>query len=104
MRAHLSVNGRLLLCLFSNQGANLRDVVRSGAVGSDIVDTVKKIWSDREERYSELCNHGTACHKARLEMFQIGGAFLNFYLKIRVSRQIEYNCDHDHGCAKIVEL
>lgn len=72
-RARLSADGRLLLCLFADHGANLRDMVRHGATEQDLVETVRQIWGNRDDRYSELRNGDASALAKRLEMFQIGG-------------------------------
>ena len=72
-RARLSADGRLLLCLFSNRGINLRDLLRHGSTESELLDQVRHIWENREDRYSELRNGASHRSREPLEMFQVGG-------------------------------
>lgn len=72
-RARLSADGRLLLCLFADHGVNLRDMVRQGAAEKELLERVRQIWENRDNRYSELRNSERSGPAKRLEMFQIGG-------------------------------
>jgi len=72
-RARLSADGRLLLCLFADEGVSLRDIMRHGATEQDLIDTVRTIWKGRDDRYSDLRNGDASRSTKRLEMFQIGG-------------------------------
>ena len=75
-RARLSTEGQLYLCLFANQGYDLRSLVRSGATDEDMASAIGHIWSGRSDRYSELrgamgADAGTGSR--RVEMSYIGG-------------------------------
>ena len=75
-RARLSTEGRLFLCLFAEQGWDLRSLVRAGASDADLASVIGHIWSGRTDRYSEL-RGTTSAHGApgvrRVEMSYIGG-------------------------------
>ena len=83
-RARLSTEGKLYLCLFANQGYDLRPLLRS----SDRLDVDKEaaiatavahIWQGRSDRYSELRSSMSADTTPaaetprRVEMSYIGG-------------------------------
>ncbi|MGH8034663.1 MAG: GTP 3',8-cyclase MoaA, partial [Lysobacterales bacterium] len=53
-RARLSTEGKLFLCLFANQGHDLRALLRSGYADEQIAAAVGLIWQARGDRYSEL--------------------------------------------------
>jgi cyclic pyranopterin phosphate synthase len=69
-RARLSAEGVLYTCLFAAGGTNLRDAIRAGEDLGDIIDTV---WSNREDRYSEIRSAQTVSIGSRVEMSYIGG-------------------------------
>lgn len=75
-RARLSTEGQLYLCLFAEQGYDLRSIVRSNASDADLASAIGHIWSLRADRYSELrsalpTDRGTGAR--RVEMSYIGG-------------------------------
>ena len=81
-RARLSAEGRLYTCLFATAGHDLRAVLRSGADDDAIRSGIARIWSRRDDRYSELRTAATpetgAGSRAprdapRIEMSYIGG-------------------------------
>ncbi len=77
-RARLSTEGKLFLCLFANRGHDLRALLRSNASDADISGAIGLIWSDRNDRYSELrgANLPVDTSRApehRVEMHYIGG-------------------------------
>lgn len=53
-RARLSTEGKLFLCLFANQGHDLRALLRGGYADDQIAGAVANIWQARRDRYSEL--------------------------------------------------
>lgn len=79
-RARLTADGKLVTCLFSNRGHDLKDLLRSGADDAQVLDAIKAIWSKRADRYSEerleALNSPTGYkpgeHK-KLEMISLGG-------------------------------
>jgi len=75
-RARLSTEGQLYLCLFANQGYDLRGIVRSPASDADLASAIGRIWTGRGDRYSELRGAmaaDTGSGGRRVEMSYIGG-------------------------------
>jgi cyclic pyranopterin phosphate synthase len=90
-RARLSTEGKLYTCLFATQGHDLRALLRGqrpdGAAWSDaeIAAAVGLLWSERDDRYSEVRGAGGSAAAAgggkaavgagerRVEMHYIGG-------------------------------
>lgn len=84
-RARLSTEGKLFLCLFASRGHDLRALLRgqrpdgSAWSDADIAAAVGLLWSERDDRYSELRGAGqadtaTVGHgERRVEMHYIGG-------------------------------
>jgi len=78
-RARLSTEGRLYLCLFANQGYDLRALLRHGASDAHIETALAQVWRGRTDRYSELRTQATASGASpildpkRVEMSYIGG-------------------------------
>ena len=58
-RARLSTEGKLFLCLFASRGHDLRALLRGGYSDEQIAAAIGLIWSEREDRYSELRGAGT---------------------------------------------
>lgn len=71
-RARLSPEGQLYLCLFGNQGYDLRSLLRSPASDQEIGDVIREIWQGRRDRYSEERSSETS-GLPKVEMFRIGG-------------------------------
>jgi cyclic pyranopterin phosphate synthase len=78
-RARLSTEGQLYLCLFANQGYDLRSLVRSESSDAELASAIGHIWTNRDDRYSELRaalphdSSSTAPGPRRVEMSYIGG-------------------------------
>jgi GTP 3',8-cyclase len=75
-RARLSTEGKLFLCLFATQGHDLRALLRGGASDAEIAAAIGLIWTEREDRYSELRAARQAAPgsgERRIEMHYIGG-------------------------------
>lgn len=78
-RLRLSTEGRVYLCLFASQGHDLRQLLRGGADDEALARTVRSIWTQRGDRYSELRARQPADGVAegpaprRVEMSYIGG-------------------------------
>ena len=77
-RARLTIEGKLVTCLFAEGGADLRTPLRSGASDTDLREQIKTVWSERTDRYSEeradlMASDEPESHKAKIEMYQIGG-------------------------------
>ena len=71
-RSRLSAEGRLYTCLFGIRGHDLRALVRGGASDDDIETEIRRIWSRRTDRYSEIRSANTA-GLPKVEMSYIGG-------------------------------
>jgi cyclic pyranopterin phosphate synthase len=77
-RARLTIEGKLVTCLFAADGTDLRTLLRSGASDGELRDLIEGIWMRRKDRYSEERAELTASgdpstRKAKIEMYQIGG-------------------------------
>jgi len=75
-RARLSTEGQLYLCLFANQGHDLRSLVRGSVTDEDLASAIGHIWNARADRYSELRSAksaDTGTGGRRVEMSYIGG-------------------------------
>lgn len=74
-RLRLTSDGKLLTCLFAQEGYDVKGLLRSGASDDEIRQLVSQIWSRREDRYSEkrlqLIKEGIS--PRRVEMFKVGG-------------------------------
>ncbi len=77
-RARLTIEGKLVTCLFAESGVDLRTPLRSGNSDAELTEQIQSIWSARNDRYSELraglasssSGRGTG---SKIEMYQIGG-------------------------------
>jgi cyclic pyranopterin phosphate synthase len=73
-RARLSTEGLLFLCLFGQQGHDLRALLRAGADDGQIAAAIGAVWAQRDDRYSELrATMSPPEHAGRIEMSYIGG-------------------------------
>jgi len=77
-RARLTIEGRLMSCLFAEGGTDLRGPMRSGASDEELRALVARVWRDRADRYSEQrsANTDLSGHtpkRSRMEMYEIGG-------------------------------
>jgi cyclic pyranopterin phosphate synthase len=77
-RGRLTIEGKLVTCLFAADGTDLRKPLRSGASDAELRDLIDSVWSRRTDRYSEQRAELTASgdpstRKAKIEMYQIGG-------------------------------
>lgn len=52
-RARLTADGKLVTCLFSDQGHDLKKLLRSGATDDQLVEVISSIWNTRTDRYSD---------------------------------------------------
>jgi len=78
-RVRLTADGKLVTCLFAENGFDLKALLRSGASDDEIETEVAKIWSARTDRYSDLRweqvrsgNYQPREHK-KIEMITLGG-------------------------------
>ncbi len=74
-RLRLTADGKILTCLFAQEGYDVKGLIRSGASEEEIRGFVLEVWSKREDRYSEkrleMLREGIVPKK--IEMFKIGG-------------------------------
>ncbi|MDP1537876.1 MAG: GTP 3',8-cyclase MoaA [Burkholderiales bacterium] len=71
-RARISTEGQLYTCLFATAGHDLRALLRGGASDDAILAKIGKVWTQREDRYSEIRGEQTVPLK-KIEMSYIGG-------------------------------
>ncbi len=71
-RARLSAEGRLFTCLFAVRGHDLRALLRSGASDDEVESELRRVWSGRADRYSDLRSAATK-DLPKVEMSYIGG-------------------------------
>ena len=71
-RARLSADGRLYTCLFATSGHDLRALLRGGRTDEQIAESLRSVWTRRDDRYSELRSSATP-GLPRVEMSRIGG-------------------------------
>jgi cyclic pyranopterin phosphate synthase len=71
-RARLSADGQLFTCLFATSGHDLRALLRTGASDGAIAEAISRVWTVRQDRYSEIRSQATA-DLPRVDMSYIGG-------------------------------
>jgi cyclic pyranopterin phosphate synthase len=69
-RARVSAEGTLYTCLFASKGEDLRGAIRSG---DDLGAIVDRVWSERDDRYSDIRSSQTVRIGSPVEMSYIGG-------------------------------
>ncbi|WP_444684239.1 GTP 3',8-cyclase MoaA [Alkalicoccus luteus] len=69
-RARLTADGQFITCLFASKGHDLKELLRNGS--ESIEDAVAKIWTGRQDQYSEDRLKHTASRK-KVEMHRVGG-------------------------------
>jgi GTP 3',8-cyclase len=71
-RARLSAEGRLYTCLFGLRGHDLRALVRGGSSDDELGEAIRRLWTRRTDRYSEIRSENTT-DLQKVEMSYIGG-------------------------------
>jgi GTP 3',8-cyclase len=74
-RARLSSEGVLYTCLFATEGHDLREPLRAGKSDEEMRSIIRNIWTQRQDRYSEL-RAGLRANEhplKKIEMYYIGG-------------------------------
>ena len=71
-RLRLSTDGQLCTCLFAHQGHDLRSLLRAGHPDEQITASLRQLWGQRSDQYSQLRAQGLAPQN-RVEMSYIGG-------------------------------
>jgi cyclic pyranopterin phosphate synthase len=74
-RARLSSEGVFYTCLFAGQGTDLRSPLRAGAADDELLALLRRAWTGRDDRYSELRDPKDAVERPlrKIEMHYIGG-------------------------------
>ena len=72
-RARISAEGKLYTCLFATHGTDFRQLLRQGATDADLDAAIAGVWSQREDRYSEIRTSQTVEIGRKVEMSYIGG-------------------------------
>ena len=79
-RARLTADGKLITCLFSSRGHDLRKLLRGGASDETISAMIASIWRSRTDRYSDQRLEAINSHigyraqdHQKLEMISLGG-------------------------------
>jgi cyclic pyranopterin phosphate synthase len=52
-RARLTADGKLVTCLFSSVGHDLKSLIRNGASDEELAEVIISVWSNRTDRYSD---------------------------------------------------
>lgn len=78
-RIRLTADGKLVTCLFSQSGHDIKALLRGGASDAEIVNRVGSIWRERTDRYSDerlealrSSDYDPKSHK-KIEMISLGG-------------------------------
>ncbi len=71
-RARLSAEGNLYTCLFAVAGHDLRALLRSDQSDDDIAGAIRRVWTVRDDRYSDLRTEATS-NLPKIEMYAMGG-------------------------------
>jgi len=72
-RARISADGKLYTCLFATHGTDFRQLLRNGASDTELDTAITGVWSNREDRYSEIRTSQTIEIGRKVEMSYIGG-------------------------------
>jgi cyclic pyranopterin phosphate synthase len=79
-RARLTADGKLVTCLFSSAGHDLKALLRGGASDGEVQDFIRSVWTQRADRYSderlEALQSGrgyTGAARHKIEMITLGG-------------------------------
>jgi cyclic pyranopterin phosphate synthase len=71
-RARLSADGKIFTCLFASEGMDIKQFIRDGGSDEDIDNLLEKIWSNRNDNYSEQRSSLTE-NLPKAEMSYLGG-------------------------------
>ena len=72
-RARISTDGRLVTCLFSEDGVDLKSALRNGKSDDFISNMIVSTWENRNDKYSSDRSSGLNKRSSKIEMFQLGG-------------------------------
>ena len=71
-RARISANGSIYTCLFSEQGHDLKSLIKMGADSNDLANAITAVWRKREDKYSEI-RQSIGSNSKPVQMHFIGG-------------------------------
>jgi cyclic pyranopterin phosphate synthase len=78
-RARLTADGKLVTCLFSQEGVDLKSRLRGGASDQELLELLSSIWRERRDRFSaerlealQKLDYNPKSHK-KIEMISLGG-------------------------------
>ena len=78
-RARITADGKIVTCLFSSVGHDIKAIVRSGASDDEILQLLSSIWMKRTDRYSlerlealRTASYDPKSHR-KIEMISLGG-------------------------------
>jgi cyclic pyranopterin phosphate synthase len=79
-RARLTADGKLVTCLFSQTGHDLKTLMRNGSTDAELLEVIGAIWRIRKDRYSaerlealsSSRGYDPRSHK-KIEMITLGG-------------------------------
>jgi cyclic pyranopterin phosphate synthase len=79
-RGRLTARGKLITCLFSEHGCDLKTLLRQGAADDDLTEFIRSVWGRRTDRFSEE-RHATlnsdwgyqVGYCTKIEMIKLGG-------------------------------
>ncbi|MGI9591872.1 MAG: GTP 3',8-cyclase MoaA [Myxococcota bacterium] len=77
-RARLTIEGKLVTCLFAEDGVDLRTPLRDGESDEALRERISAVWGARQDRYSEeraalTDERGRVPEREKIEMYQVGG-------------------------------
>jgi cyclic pyranopterin phosphate synthase len=78
-RARLTADGKLVTCLFSQTGYDLKSLLRNGSTDEEISEVIAGIWRKRQDRYSDerlealLSSTYNPKEHRKIEMITLGG-------------------------------
>ncbi len=73
-RSRITMDGKLVTCLFANNGLDLRKPLREGCTQEELQKIISNVWLNRKDRYSEIRHKlSPSSNNKKIEMFQIGG-------------------------------
>ncbi len=77
-RIRITADGKLVTCLFSNRGEDLKSLLRGGADDEELERFISTVWERRSDRYSEqraeILKAGNSPESLKkIEMIRLGG-------------------------------
>jgi cyclic pyranopterin phosphate synthase len=79
-RVRLTADGKLVTCLFAEDGFDLKTMMRQGASDAELHQSISAVWTGRADRYSDVrwerlqsgAGYEPRAHK-KIEMITLGG-------------------------------